>query len=235
VGKRFERRFFAGADAVVTLTFASVSQIREWVHRRDVPVVVIPTCADVHRFLGAEARVGEPHAVWCGSVGTWYRFDLAVRLAEALELPFTVLTRQTDLARASLNGLEADVRSVPPEHVPRELHAGDVGLCLYQATFSRLATAPTRLAEYLAAGMPVAVTPGIGDLEQIVEGGRVGVVIREEGRRSLKHAAEELRRLAADPETHERCRRVALERFCLDTGARRYAELYEALVRGGTR
>ncbi len=58
--------------------------------------------------------------------------------------------------------------------MPSELHEGDVGLCLVKSSFSKVASAPTRFAEYLAAGCPVAVTPGVGDLEELVEDSRRG-------------------------------------------------------------
>jgi len=50
ISKWCERWFFREADAVVTLTAASCPQIREWLGGRNVPVVVIPTCADVERY-----------------------------------------------------------------------------------------------------------------------------------------------------------------------------------------
>lgn len=227
--KRCERALFARSDAVVTLTHASRPQIQHWLGERNVQVHVIPTCAPVERFAGSVPREGAPHAVWSGSLGPWYRFDLAVALARALELPFTVLTRQPELARESLNGLEADVRSVEPAAMAGELHAGDIGLCLIRSTFSKTASAPTRFAEYLAAGMPVAVTPGVGDLEDIVEDERIGVVLHDESPGGVADAARGLRELAADPAVHERCRRVAGERFDTAAGAARYRALYESL------
>src|SRR4051794_19321096 len=64
LAKRYERRFFAEADAVVTLTRSSVDQIRAWMSPNDAPVEVIPTCVDVERF--ARGRNGDRPAriVW---------------------------------------------------------------------------------------------------------------------------------------------------------------------------
>jgi glycosyltransferase involved in cell wall biosynthesis len=231
VAKRYEQRFFAAADAVVTLTEASVPQIREWIGSRDVPVEVIPTCVDLDRFTGRPERPRGPHAVWSGSVGTWYRFDLAGRAAAALSLPLTVITRQVDLARAQLDGYPAEIRSVSPDEVPAQVFAGDIGLCLIVSSFSKTASAPTRFAEYLAAGMPVLVTPGVGDLERLVEEHGVGAVLRGEDDAALAAAAGRVRELAADPATRERCRRLAADRFDVAAGSARYAEIYRGLLR----
>jgi len=231
IAKRCERRFFARADGVVTLTDASLPSIRSWTAGRGVPIEVIPTCVDLEAFAATQPRAGGPHAVWCGSIGTWYRFDLAIALAAAGDLPLTVLTRQTELARRALAGRAADVRSVAPAAIARALHAGDLGLCLIAPSFSKLASAPTRFAEYLAAGMPVAVTP-VGDLERLVEDHGVGVVLRDEDDGSLRAAAARLRELAADVTVRERCRRLAVERFDVRQGSARYAALYERLAGG---
>jgi glycosyltransferase involved in cell wall biosynthesis len=230
IGKRCERWFFREADAVVTLTQASVPQIRRWLGEREIQIEVIPTCAPVERFIASSAPRDGAKTVWCGSIGGMYRFDLAVRLADAIGRPFTVLTRQPDAALTALGDREADVREVAPERVPDELAAGDIGLCLYGRDFSNLARAPTRLAEYLAAGMPVAVTPDIGDLDEVVTEHRLGVVVSSDDEGSLAAASAALRELADDPHLPERARAVARERFTLEAGADAYRRLYDRLA-----
>lgn len=230
VAKRCERWFFAEADAIVTLTRASVAQIAEWTQGRAVPIDVIPTCVDLTLYTERPGRPEGPHAVWSGSVGTWYRFDLVPDAARALALPLTVLTRQAELAREALDGYPATVRTVPPEEVSGSLFAGDVGLCLIASSFSKLASAPTRFGEYLAAGMPVLVTPGVGDLETMVEEHRVGAVLRGEDERSMAAAAASLRALASDSAARERCRATARELFDVEEGSRRYAAIYRRLT-----
>jgi glycosyltransferase involved in cell wall biosynthesis len=232
VAKRFERRFFAEADAIVTLTEASLPQIRQWVGDRAVPIEVIPTCVDLHRFGERPPRPDGPHAVWVGSIGTWYRFDLVRPVATALGIPLTVLTRQEEMARHALSGYPAAIASVEPDAVPHRLHARDIGLCLITSSFSKTASAPTRFGEYLAVGMPVLVTRGVGDLEQIVTTRRIGVVLEGEDEVSIAEAARRLRALATEPGMPERCRAVARELFDVDAGAARYAELYRRLLSG---
>lgn len=230
VAKWCERRFFSKADAVVTLTRASVPTIREWTGERHVSVEVIPTCVDLQRFGKRPRRSTGPHAIWCGSIGTWYRFDLAPRFVAALSLPLTVLTKQSDLARQLLGGYPAAVESAPPEDIPALLFEGDIGLCLIASSFSKTASAPTRFAEYLAAGMPVVVTPGVGDLPSIVTEERVGTVLRGEDEASIAGSAAEMLKLLADPALPDRCRSVARQRFDIDTGSEQYAALYERLI-----
>jgi glycosyltransferase involved in cell wall biosynthesis len=231
LAKRCERWFFRVADAIVTLTHASIPQVRAWAGPREVPIAVIPTCVDIKRFADTEARPDGPHLTWCGSIGTWYRFDLVPRLASALGYPLDVVTRQRREASVILDGMDADVRELPPEQVPSAMHPGDIGLSLCVPAFSKLASAPTRFAEHLAAGMPVIVTRGIGDLEAIVEARQVGVVLDGDEDAALLVAASATRALLADPELADRCRRAASDLFDVDAGARLYAELYDQLAR----
>jgi glycosyltransferase involved in cell wall biosynthesis len=229
IAKRYERRFFSEADAIVTLTNASIPRLRSWVGKRALPIEVIPTCVDLRRFEARPERPGGSHAVWSGSLSTWYRFDLAPRLADALGLTLTVITQETDSARRILAGHPATVRSVAPDEMPRELFAGDIGLCLIASFVSKVASMPTRFAEYLAAGMPVIVTPGVGDLESVVEDHMVGVVLRGEDERSIADAANSALALAADRDVRERCRRLAREQFDVDSGSAHYASIYRRL------
>lgn len=224
-----ERLCYRRAAAVVTLTHASVPHIRAQLRDGSRPIAVIPTCADVASYADTPARASGAHSMWVGSLGPWYRFDLAVRLARIIGRPFTVLTRQVELARSELDGVPAEVRSVPANRMPEELFEGDIGLCLIRSTFSKVASAPTRFAEYLAAGMPVVATAGVGDLERIVTRHQVGVVVEEESADGLRRAGDEILSLAADRTVRERCRDVARELFDADRGAQEYAALYRQL------
>jgi glycosyltransferase involved in cell wall biosynthesis len=229
IAKRFEREFFRQADAVVTLTAASVPQIREWLGPRDVPVEVIPTCVDTRRFYVRPPNPDGPRAVWSGSVGTWYRLDLGVKVASALGMPLYVMTQQVEEAKAMVGQRAGAVSAVRPDDVPVELAAGDVGLCLVRPSFSKLASAPTRVGEHLAAGNPVVALAGVGDLDRFLEQEGVGVVLPDDSDESIQRGSEQVQELLRDPDTPQRCRSVALQRFSLDRGIARYLRLYRDL------
>ena len=83
VTKRLERYFIDNADSIVTLTKASVPHLRKLSSSPAVQIDVIPTCTDVARFAKL-SEIGRPNGIWNGSLGTWYRFDLGLDLAEVL-------------------------------------------------------------------------------------------------------------------------------------------------------
>jgi glycosyltransferase involved in cell wall biosynthesis len=229
LAKRLERRSFGRADGVVTLTAASVAQITAWLEPRHVPIYVIPTCAEVERFGAVPPRSDGPHAIWCGSVGTFYRFELAVRFSELLGIPFTVLTRQVDEARRVLDGRPADVRSVNHDRVAEELHPGDIGICFYADGFANLARAPTRIAEYLAAGVVPVITRRIGDLDKVIGGEGLGVVVDDETETGFQQAGERALALSASKDFRARAQRLAAELYSVENGVDAYLELYRLL------
>jgi hypothetical protein len=74
--------FFARADAIVTLTEASIEVIPAWTAPHASPVEVTPTCVEVDRFAATTPSDTGPRCVWLGSVGNLHRLDLGRRLAD---------------------------------------------------------------------------------------------------------------------------------------------------------
>src|SRR5581483_4038159 len=74
-GKWWERRFLAEADAIVSLTEAGVRELPQLGMRPGMPVQVIPTCADLDRFVPRTDRARDRSKLVIGYVGTlsnWY-------------------------------------------------------------------------------------------------------------------------------------------------------------------
>ena len=121
---------------------------------------------------------------------------------------------------------------VAPEDVPTYLRAADVALSLILPSFARRSMSPTKFAEYLAAGLPVIVSAGIGDLDAHIEEARVGVLLRSFDREAYAEALRAVEELRRDPELAERCRREARARYDLHTvGGARYRRLYDEVLR----
>jgi glycosyltransferase involved in cell wall biosynthesis len=92
------------------------------------------------------------------------------------------------------------VASVPQPQVADYLSAGDAGFLLRAPSRINRFSQPTKLGEYLAAGLPVVVARGTGDVDRLVERHGVGVVaecfgtsearLREEGTRAYHLLSE---------------------------------------------
>lgn len=111
-----------------------------------------------------------PLAVYAGSVGPQYRFDLIRDFAEALarrrpDARLLVLSGSPELAEAELTGapLAPVFLRAPPERVGRYLAAADIGLAFRADSFSVQGVAPVKLGEYLLCGVPAVGNAAVGD------------------------------------------------------------------------
>jgi glycosyltransferase involved in cell wall biosynthesis len=253
--KRSEKGFFARADAAVVLTHAIVPYVRERFAAvgRDVPIAVIPTCVDTDRFRRDDDARGRVRAelgadddtivfVYTGSLGTWYMAaEMAAfarcardRMGRRVRLLWQV-NNDPEIARdasraAGLADHEWSVASGPPEDVPARLSGADVGLALIRPTFSHLATAPTKYAEYLALGLPVVLSAGVGDSHVLVERGAAVAVRPPVDDEVLASAVDALGPLLRAPSGSFRA--VARELFDVErVGAPAYRELYARIAK----
>ena len=107
----------------------------------------------------------------------------------------------------------------------------DVGLFLIKVCFSKKGSCATKLGELLASGVPVVINDGIGDSGRIVGEHNVGVVLPDASVEAMRRRMAALRALIGDAATSERCRNVARAYFDVETASRKYARLYERVLR----
>lgn len=252
MGKWWERRFYAAADAVVSLTAAGACAITELGVKMPpgVPVEVIPTCADLQRFSPGPkdtelvARLGLAGAPVIGCVGTmrnWYMrqemIDCLAAFAKSWpELRILIVTRddrgalRADLEKAGVPGARLAITSASFEEMPRYIRLFDAGLFFIKPSFSKRASAATKLAEFLGCGVPVIINDGVGDSGTIVRDGHVGLVLSSLDVAGFDAALAQVRSVLSDPAMPKRCRRVATDVFDLDAGVERYRRVYRQLI-----
>jgi glycosyltransferase involved in cell wall biosynthesis len=164
------------------------------------------------------------------------RFFLAVREIRPGAF-FRVLTRSPAgvvsevLRRAGLSVEEFWVGAVEPSEVPAHFKRARLGLSFRKPSFSQIAASPTKIPEYLAAGLPAVGNAGVGDTDELLEGERVGVVVRGFTREEFADAAARAVSLAEDSEARARCVEVARSHFDLAAvGVARYLSVYRRIA-----
>jgi len=213
----------------------------------------VPCCADLELFkfnqsdrerrrheLGLDGRFV---VVYSGSIGGWY-------LTEDMADFFSVLLKQKPQAHAlwlttgnhdqlrtlmKTRGIgEADytVLAAASTDVPSYLSASDAGLAFIKPCFSKLASSPTKYAEYLACGLPLIINCGIGDSDTLVTREKTGVLVGEFNQAAYQSAIAALENFVVDPEqTRQRNCEVAERLFDVRrVGVERYAHLYESVL-----
>jgi glycosyltransferase involved in cell wall biosynthesis len=246
--KWVEQTGVRNADQLVVLTERMFNWLVASLKSDPSKIAVIPCCADFSRFhLRANGQEVEAdglnkfEVVYAGSVTGLYmleemgKFFLALRERYKNAYLRILTTSPADVASEKLRrvGLKPEdfwVGAAPPTQVPDILGRAKVGLSFRKATFSQIAASPTKIPEYLAAGLPVISNAGIGDTDRILLGDRVGVVVEDFNREAYDQAVSRLEDLLGDPELAVRCRRIAQQHFDLErVGGERYRRMYQRM------
>jgi glycosyltransferase involved in cell wall biosynthesis len=204
---------------------------------------VIPTCADMSRFVPAREQ---PSGRVIGCLGTllsgwflmdWLRAFIVVGAKRDPRIQFELTTRDDpDKVRAAL-GVDVEmvanlsIKRSPFDRVQEVLQT-QIGSAMFYAggEISELGRCPTRMAEILGCGLPVITNDGIGDVSRIIREHRVGVLVRGPSEEEMNAAWDELELLLKDPNLTLRCRRAATTLFALEVGITAYASLYDQVL-----
>jgi glycosyltransferase involved in cell wall biosynthesis len=150
-------------------------------------------------------------------------------------LHFLILTQSDgEVIRRELGRNAADpgsytVTSVPADQVGTYLAASDFAITFIRPAPSTACQSPTKLGEYLGAGLPVVHGAGIGDVDQLMSPG-IGVRVDQHDPSSHREAAAAILRLLDDPACRGRCRAAAERYLSLKhVGVPRYLGVYEAI------
>ncbi|MDD5449071.1 MAG: glycosyltransferase [Candidatus Omnitrophica bacterium] len=242
-----EKYFMEYADELIVLTH-KIKKILE--NKYTVKnITVIPTCTDLERFninnpsdyLKSKYPINNKFVmIYTGSIGTWYMLpemiDFYRKLMQAFADPVFIILSQTK-KEFIVPTIPAEmkesviVESAHPDKVADFLNMANVGISFIKPCFSKIASFPTKLGEYLACGLPVAINSGIGDTEEIVKENRVGVVIENFSIEEYKKRIDELRELLREGEAlKKRCRSVAERHLSLKEGVESYQRVYARLA-----
>jgi glycosyltransferase involved in cell wall biosynthesis len=242
--KRLERAGIQRADQIVVLT----ERMRAWLIsqrlKRAEQIQVIPCCVDFERFAQTQTapkRSGPFEVVYAGSLIGLYlveemgRFFKAVKSLQpdAFLRILSVSPPEQGahaLRRAGLDENDFEILAVSPEQVPFHLNQARLGVSFRKSTFAQIAASPTKIPEYLAAGLPVVCNSGVGDMDELVEREGVGVVLRTFDDAGYQTAALKALALANDENVQVRAQHTARQHFeLIAVGVRRYIDVYRRL------
>ncbi|WP_170842017.1 glycosyltransferase [Sphingomonas gellani] len=242
--KVMEKMLLRRADHVVTLTRASVPVLRNdpRLGRTVAPITVIPTCADLKLFSPGERHPSAPLTIgYAGQIGTWYMLDEMLAFFAAVkrhrpDARLLIVNKNQQAAihdaivRLGIDPTSVEIAGTDREGMPAYMRRMDAGLALIHPFFSKIASAPTKLAEYLGCGVPVVGNAGCGDMVRIIEEDRVGVAMADTDPVTIEAAALALLDRLRDPDLPDRCVAAAQRHFSLGDGADRYRAIYRSLV-----
>ncbi len=254
VGKRIERSLLKNAAAIVTLTELQARDLRrgELKHHPDKPIASITTCADYDEFapLGANRGIvpeevrrrlqGKLVVGLVGSINASYCIAESLSLFELLlkarpDSHLLCLTRQLSTMESFLHE-----RSIPEnaytlvaanhQDMSEWLREMDWALLLLNIRFSKRGSMPTKLAEFFASGVrPIQYGCNEEVSEKVREAGS-GIVLESLAPEGLLNAALTVAYTRLHSESIMKARETSRPHFGLETGVKKYAELFDKLL-----
>ncbi|HQV53751.1 MAG: hypothetical protein IPF95_11365 [Flavobacteriales bacterium] len=171
---------------------------------------------------------GDRIMVYAGSTVGWQSLELVEKqlvplLAAEPSLKLLFLCEESPETISLMKKFPDQVerRWLRHEQVRRFLMACDIGILLREDSLTNRVASPTKFAEYISAGLPVLISPYLGDLSDLVMEHRLGLVVAEDGSVPPIHCPDQKER--------ERLLSVAREQFTKRAHLTSYTRVLEAL------
>ena len=245
-----EKQFLLEADAVVSLTQNAADEIHSWNGFDQVPITVIPCCADLslftrpdeHTIAHLRKELGIPSGSfvlsYLGSLGTWYMLpEMMAFFKELLNVKpdayfFFITGDDSEMVHQ-----EAQRLSIPQERcivkranraeVPLFASVSNASIFFIRPLYSKKASSPTKMGELMSLGIPLICNDQVGDVEAILQDGGTGLVVRAFDEQAFQKALNQLDvMLSADPTKSIQC---AYRHYALGDGIKSYHGIYAKL------
>jgi len=236
--KKKEQQFLRSADHVISLTENAKREILSW-NLNNASITVIPTCVDTDLFDPSKIKKEDQLAVreqlkiaeddfvllYLGSWGTWYLGNEMLDFFAALKekksnAKFLILSSdKIDLERYSFKA-DVIVTQAARQLVPLYISIANLSVCFIKPSFSKKASSATKIGEILAMNVPVVTNSGWGDVEEMTNA-KCGLMLLTE--KLIPDSVSNL--VACDS------RKYCLEWLSLETGIKRYKQVYEGILR----
>lgn len=210
---------FSAAHTMLAVSGPAAKLLTSEYGKKD--VLVLPSGVDASWFRAAADRrddmrrrlgVGSADVllVYAGGLNPYQMIPEMLRIWRALsacpDVRFLLLLAHDQPTAGVRPGLELIDRiprlvhmSVPRSEIPAYLAAADVGFLLRKEHMLNAVASPVKFGEYLASGLAIATSPGLGDASRVVAEHDLGVLIRPEAKEEAVMACERLiERVRAD-------------------------------------
>ena len=253
-----EKKLLCHADKIVVLTknikdFLINSNYLQKYNIKEKDIAVIPCCVDIKKFNAENGLIeilreryklsGKFVFLYIGSVGTWYLLEEMMDFFIAAKTlinnaHFLVLTHVdknmviSTWRKKCCSFSDITIDDAEFSNMPYYIKLADAGIFFIKPCFSKRFSSPTKLAEYLACGLPLVINSGIGDTREMVSDNRIGVVIKDFSEKQYLDKTRELLGLMKEGKVlSKRCRLTAEKYLSLDIGVERYQNIYRELIK----
>lgn len=257
--KRKEEKEIENCDGIVCLTYSAERIINEWPeYNKQIPLEVIPCSVDLNLFdpekisaetimkLKKEVGIKDSDFIvsYLGSIGGWYLTDEMMKFCKITsdKLPAAkflfVTPHQHDIIFETAMKFEIPREKIFVKHaqrteVPLLLSLSNYSIFFIKPCYSKQSSSPTKHGEIMAMGTPVITNRGVGDVAEIVEKYKSGIILEEFNEDEYQRVAG----IISDEFLSGNCnpnksgiRSGAIEYYNLDRAIEKYQKIYEAIL-----
>ncbi|RME16286.1 MAG: glycosyltransferase [Bdellovibrio sp.] len=240
ITKWLERKFISDSSKIISLTKTAKREIQKKFSIPPEKISVIPTCTDLKKFKPLNKKKPSPFLIgYVGATQLWYRFEPVAWFFKAFQKhhPDALLKIfnkgeheyiQKVLKKYQITHFSLQYSS--HSKIAQNIQNLHLGVFFIYPSYSKKASTPTKLGEFLACGVPCFTNSGVGDVDEILQDNKVGCVVKNMEPSEIEKKIPDLLNLLKDPELPQRCRKVAEEIFSLEKGVQKYKQVYRSLV-----
>jgi glycosyltransferase involved in cell wall biosynthesis len=254
----FERLCILHADYLIVVSgaFRKYIESLKYVSRSKKPldIGVVPNSVEVSRFMVPEEvqkklkkqfHLEDRFVVlYAGSLDTWqlpsYMMEFFLRFKMLCPQAFFLVLTYSDLTEKIRSEINYDklrnddvlFLSISPEMMPVYLSLGNIGIIFRKQELLNQVSSPLKVGEYLAAGIPILLTRGIGDTENVLSNHDIGMFVEEFSTRAFDDASKRIIHFyeKKNHEVFSRCRMIASEVFSFEKAVQQYDNIYRKIA-----
>jgi glycosyltransferase involved in cell wall biosynthesis len=190
--------------------------------------IVVPTSVDLKKFEFMENFPDQKKILLSGSLNNFYDMDRTLEILDFLNARgFDVRwMRPKESLRNEIKRIYIEIESASYEDMSTQVSLSSFGIAICRDDEKDVlkGVMPTKIAEFLAVGRPVLVSPGMGDLDSLIQSTKTGVIVSRN--MELKEIYDRVNELIEDKGTPERCRKLAENHFSMENAIKTYKETY---------
>jgi len=242
--KFMEKESILSSDWLITLTPEAEEIIKSNYQNIKLKTAWMPTCVDEDRF-GTKDLISFNDkfvVVYLGSLWSYYNMPAMIDFFNLLKLKipnshFLILANNEKgklhplLSEKGLRKEEYTVLNLKPAEVPKYLRSSNLGISFIYDFYSKKASFPTKIAEYLISGLPLVINTQSNFLKRIIASNKVGIVIERFDKEAYEKSIKDLTLLLKDKNLGERCKKIAKKYLAKGVCVEKYFKVYSELQR----
>lgn len=238
--KFLEKKSIFTSDWIIALTPEAKEIIKQKFKVKNVEWM--PTCVDENRFKNLQPInfVNKFVVVYSGSLWSFYNMQAMANFFVAIKQKienshFLILgNNETEklnklFSQKEINKKDYTILTVSPEQVSNYLSGCDIAVSFIYKTYSKKAAFPTKIAEYLMAGLPVVINSQTDFLKNLIVKNKIGVVVDNPDNCDFNKKIDELQVILQDKNIKLICKKIAQgylnKNICID----KYMDIYKKL------